>query len=101
MYAAYLVSVLAGKSPAIDGALLNLRMVPALAAALASTGLDAWGAKRGLLRAIDKLLRAQPALATAQLVACGGVDAVAAVLPGDGCVRGNCGRCHPKVVVGH
>ncbi|KAL4420423.1 hypothetical protein ABPG75_010079, partial [Micractinium tetrahymenae] len=96
MYAAYLVSVLAGKSQAIDTRLLELRFVPALAIAAAGSGDGAWGVKRGTLRALAKLLAAQPAFAAAQLVACGGVEAVAALLPGDGCTRGNCGisrRC--------
>lgn len=93
MYAAYLVSVLAGKSRAIDDRLLDLRFVPALASAAAGSADGAWGMKRGALRALSKLLGAQPALAAAQLAACGGVQAAAALLPGDGCTRGNCGGC--------
>lgn len=93
MYAAYLVSVLGGKSLAIDDRLLDLRFVPALAAAATASANGARGVKRGTLRALSKLLEAQPAFAAAQLAACGGVPAVAALLPGDGCTRGNCGGC--------
>ncbi|KAL4424682.1 hypothetical protein ABPG77_004489 [Micractinium sp. CCAP 211/92] len=101
MYAAYLVSVLAGKSRAIDDRLLDLRFVPALAAAATASANGAWGVKRGSLRALSKLLEAQPTFAAAQLAACGGVQAVAALLPGDGCTRGNCGISRRSLAILH
>lgn len=100
MYAAYLVSVIAGKSRAIDDRLLDQRFVPALLSAAVGSAEGALGVKRGSLRAVAKLLEAQPALAAAQLAACGGVQAVAALLPGDGCTRGNCGGCRGQPSAG-
>lgn len=86
MYAAYLVSVLAGKSAATDAALLDQRLLPALvtaagsAAAAAGAGACGWGVARGALRAVAKLMEAQPACAAAQLLACGGAQQVASML---------------------
>lgn len=86
MFAAYLVSVLAGKSAAIDAALLDQRLLPALlaaagsAAAAASGAACGWGVARGALRAVAKLMEAQPACAAAQLLACGGAQQVASLL---------------------
>lgn len=86
MYAAYLASVLAGTSAAVDAALLDQRLLPALvsaagsAAAAASAGACGWGVARGALRAVAKLMAAQPACAAAQLLACGGVQEVAGML---------------------
>lgn len=88
MYAAYLTSMLAGKVAAIDAALLDHRLLPALVAA-ALRSLDAhggavvgvgWGVARGALRAAAKLIEAQPACAAAQLLACGGVADMARLL---------------------
>lgn len=86
MFAAYLVSVLAGKSAAIDAALLDQRLLPALlaaagsAAGAASGAACGWGVARGALRAVAKLMEAQPACAAAQLLACGGAQQVASLL---------------------
>ena len=90
MFSAYLVSLLAGKTAAIDFQLLDLRFLPALAEAVRSAGVGAAGVRRAALRAIAKLLESQPsgACAAAQLVACGGVHAVAALLPHDGVDHG-------------
>ena len=86
LLAAYLVSCLAGKAPAADAALLGQRLLPALVAAAAASaarctaGAAGWGVARGALRAVAKLLEAQPARAAAQLLACGGVEEVGALL---------------------
>ena len=86
MYAAYLVSILAGKTAGIDAALLDQRLLPVLVAAAGTAaaagcgGACGWGVTRGALRAVAKLLEAQPACAAAQLLACGGVRQVAAML---------------------
>lgn len=109
--AAYLISSMAGKTPAADASLLGQRLLPALvaaagaAAARGGAGAAGWGVARGALRAVAKLLEAQPALAAAQLLACGGVEEVGALLAAPdtgGCFPfGGCGvgrehwrRCH-------
>lgn len=81
MYSAYLLSMLAGRAAAIDASLLDQRVLPALlAAAAAATAAGSWGVARGALRAVAKLLDAQPDCAAAQLLACGGVGGVAGLL---------------------
>lgn len=92
MYSSYLVSLLAGRTAAVDAALLDARLLPALvaaatgsAAALGGPGSSGHpgadpGLARGALRAVAKLLEAQPACAAAQLLGCGAVPAVAGLL---------------------
>jgi hypothetical protein len=93
MGAAFLVSQLAGKAAAIDRRMFDLRIIPALVAAAAAPAggqREGWGRRRGALRAIAKLLAAQPALAAAQLAGSGGVAEVARLLDpedaGGGCL---------------
>lgn len=86
MGAAFLISQMAGKTAAIDARLLDLRFVPALAAAAAAPAgdrRDGWGRRRGALRAISKLLAAQPACVAAQLAPGGGVGLIAGLMDAD------------------
>lgn len=98
MLAAYLTSSLAGKAAAADAALLDQRLLPALVVAAgvsAASGPSAacgWGITRGALRAISKLLEAEPACAAAQLLACGGVADIGALLAADDTGRRANGR---------
>lgn len=78
-YAAYLVSALAGGSVATDVRLVDAGLVAPLVSLLGST--RSWSTKKGVLRALSKLLGAPEAVE--QVVRCGGITAVAALLDGD------------------
>ena len=92
MHAAYLLSALAGKAVAIDARMLSEHAIPVLAAA-AAAGSSGLRVQRGVLRALAKMLAAQPACAGAQLMACSSLPAVAALLGSscDSCAWGGGG----------